>query len=68
MRRDYRSVQTGETVGALIVDPDGTPHFDQYAGTALAGLRRIYGDRETARMVMAEGWSNGYGYFAEPTP
>jgi hypothetical protein len=61
-------VRTDEVVGALVVSVDGQPSFDGYAADVLAALRRRLGDVRAAETVMAEGWSNGYLYFADPTP
>lgn len=67
MRRELRDLTTGQVVGALIIQ-DGQVEFDRYAAGVLRRLRARLGDREAADIVMAKGWSNGYLYFAEPTP
>lgn len=62
MRRELRSVQTEQVVGA-VAEPD---QFEGAANSVLGRMRRELGDRETVAIVMREGWSNGYLYFAEP--
>lgn len=66
MRRDLRSVRTETVVGAISDAAD--EGFVGAAASVLGAMRRDLGDDETIRRVMAEGWSNGYLYFAEPTP
>lgn len=68
MKRELRIVKTDEVVGELVVDRNGTPHFRGRAQNVLPALRRRTSDAEVARDLMAGGWSNGYVYFAEPTP
>lgn len=63
MRRDLRSVRTETVVGAV----DTEEGFVGAAASVLAAMRRDLGDEETIRRVIAEGWSNGYLYFAEAT-
>lgn len=65
MRRELRSVRTGEVLGA--VDDALTPPFEGAAADVLGGLRRQLGDEQTVRTVLADGWSNGYLYFPEAT-
>lgn len=67
MMRVLRSVSTEENLGAVIVAADGTVTFDRAAGNVLGAMRRQLGDEVAARTVMAEGWSNGYLYLAEPS-
>lgn len=67
MRRELRSVQTDEVVGAVVAD--GTQRlFEGQAGEVLSRFRRLVGDTTTIDVIMVEGWSNGYLYFAEATP
>lgn len=66
MRRELRSVRTERVLG--VVDDTKEPPFEGGAGDVLGGLRREVGDRRAVEIVLAEGWSNGYVYFAEPTP
>lgn len=68
MRRELRDVKTEEVVGSLTVDDSGAVAFDRYAGDVLRTLRAKLGDQKAAATVMADGWSNGYLYFAEATP
>ncbi len=66
VRRELRVVKTDSMVGAV---DDALPDpFEGHAGRVLGWMRRTFGDAETVRQVMADGWSNGYVYFAEPTP
>jgi hypothetical protein len=67
VRREVRDVKTGRVVGGVVVDGD-TVRFDEYAATVLATLRRKMGDAALAKRVIADGWSDGHLYFAEPTP
>lgn len=68
MRREYRIAKTGQTIGSIMVDEDGTPYFEGAATEILRDSRRKLGDAAVARQILAEGWSNGYVYFAEATP
>jgi hypothetical protein len=66
VRRELRSVATESIVGAV---DDGAPEpFEGQAAKVLGWMRRTLGDTETIRQVLADGWSNGYLYFADPTP
>lgn len=64
MRRELRSVRSGKYLGA--VDDTRGPGFEGAAEQVLASLRTRLGDEETIAHVLAEGWSNGYLYFADP--
>lgn len=64
MRRELRSVATEAVVGA--VDDRLAEPFEGAAATSLAGLRREVGDARALELVMVEGWSNAYLYFAAP--
>lgn len=66
MRRELRSVRDERVLGA--VDDTLVVPFVGAAGDVLSGVRRERGDAEAVRQVIADGWSNGYLYFAEPTP
>lgn len=66
MRRQLRSTQTGKIVG--IVDDAETSPFEGAAGDVLAGLRNEVGDAETVKIVMRDGWSNGWLYFDDARP
>lgn len=66
MRRELRSVRTEEVLGA--VDDQRQPTFEGSAGEVLGSMRRKIGDAAAVREVIRDGWSNGYLYFAEPTP
>lgn len=65
MRRELQSVRTGQVLGAVVLDRAG-PSFEGRAGEVLAAMRRRLGDTRAAELVIAEGWSNGYLYFADP--
>jgi hypothetical protein len=67
VRHELRDVNTERVVGAVGVHGDAV-RSDEYAGTVLATLRRKLGDAALANHVIADGWSNGYLYFAEATP
>ena len=66
MRRILRSVRDERIYGA--VDTERIPPFEGAAGDVLGAYRRRFGDARTLKMVMADGWSNGYLYFADPAP
>lgn len=63
MRRELRSVRTERVVGAVELE-GAVARFEGHAGEVLASMRRRFGDRQAAEMVMRDGWSNGYLYFA----
>lgn len=65
VRRELRAVGSDRALGA--VDTAGSPTFEGSAATVLASLRRRLGDERVAADVIANGWSNGYLYFAEAT-
>lgn len=65
MRRELRAVRDEQVYGA--VDTAADPPFEGSAGNVLSRMRRELGDAATVKAVMAEGWSNGYLYFAEAT-
>lgn len=67
MTRDLLVVGSGNVIGSVTLDGDQAA-FGQYAGNVLAGMRRQLGDLETAREVIADGWSNGAVYFGEARP
>ncbi|HEX7160542.1 MAG TPA: hypothetical protein VF223_04805 [Trebonia sp.] len=67
MRRDLLDLASGQTVGSLTLEGDVVT-FDRYANSVLRNMRAKLGDLEAAKQVMADGWSNGYLYFADPTP
>jgi len=68
MTRGLRVVTTERPAGSLTVDQDGTPHFEGAADGVLRSQRHREGDKVIAQQIMRDGWSNGYLYFAEPTP
>lgn len=63
MRRELRDVKDETVLGW--VDDDADPPFDENAARTLSGMRLRLGDPETVRIVLREGWSNGYLYLAE---
>lgn len=67
MKRELRSVRTDEVLGAIVVE-NGIRSFEGRAAEVLSSFRRRVGDDTTVDVVMVEGWSNGYLYFAEVTP
>lgn len=66
MRRELRAVRDEAVYGA--VDTNRDPVYEGIAGEVLGVLRRQLGDARAIESVMADGWSNGYLYFAEATP
>lgn len=64
MRRELRTVRGDHLRGA--VDDSLRSPFVGQAADALRGLRGEVGDNRAVEIVLAEGWSNGYLYFAEP--
>lgn len=63
-----RSVRDEQVLGAVDDVRIADAAFVGAAGDVLSALRRELGDEEAVRRVLADGWSNGYLYFAEPTP
>lgn len=66
MTRELRSVRTENVVGAVTVTDDGTITYQGAAEDVLSGVVRRLG-ANAGRVLMADGWSNGYLYLAEPT-
>lgn len=59
MRRDLLSSRTGEVLGAVILDGDEA-RFEGAAADVFGHMRRLHGDLKVARILIADGWSNGH--------
>lgn len=67
MRRELRQVDTGQALGSVELDRDRAT-FSGAAGDIFRTMRTRLGDEQAARMLVGDGWSNGYLYLAEPRP
>lgn len=65
MRRELRLVKDERVLG--FVDDALEPAMSPSVADVLSALVREVGAPETVRQVLADGWSNGYLYFAEAT-
>ena len=65
MVRELRIQTTDQKIGSV---SEAEPHFRGAASEQFADARRRVGDDEAARVLIANGWSNGYIYLSEPTP
>jgi hypothetical protein len=64
-RRELRVVATEQKLGAVAI-VDGKAVFEEKAQTTFAGLRRRFDDDvKLARLLLKDGWSNGYLYLSE---
>lgn len=66
MRRELRSVRTEELLGSVVVDHDGVLRLEGGAQGVLGKTVERMG-ADAGRLLMADGWSNGYLYLAEAT-
>lgn len=66
MRRELRVVKTEEPVGAVVRDVAGA-RLEGNATNILRKQRHQLGDAAVIDDILANGWSNGYVYFAEAT-
>jgi hypothetical protein len=63
-RRELRVVASEKRVGAVSL-VDGEAVFEQAAQTTFAPYRRHFDDDvKLAKLLLADGWSNGYLYLA----
>lgn len=63
--RELRIVATERKIGAVSL-VDGAATFVDAAQGTFAALRRHYGDDvKLAKVLLADGWSNGYAYLAD---
>lgn len=65
MRRELRSVRTEELLGSVVV-LDGVVTLEGGALDVLAKTVERLGP-DAGKILMADGWSNGYLYLAEPS-
>lgn len=65
MRRELRSVRTEELLGSVVV-VDGVITLEGGALDVLAKTVERLGP-DAGKILMADGWSNGYLYLAEPS-
>lgn len=53
-------VETGKKVGRVYIGEDGQPVFQGWAARVFRIERERLGDAWAAKILMEEGWSNGY--------
>lgn len=68
VRRELRIVSTEEVRGAIAVADDGTVTFEKSAERIFMRMReRVGDDQALAKVLLEDGWSNGYLYLAPAT-